>query len=107
MWQVHKSGGTSVANANCLRQVAQIIWSFIPNTATDDADSSTNCQLGIAILTMGGTPKTTTLLLNAVVAAAERRNDTVETILQQFQLKLVSRNYFQTVIVGNDWYQSL
>jgi hypothetical protein len=31
MWQVHKFGGTSVANANCFGQVTQIIWSFIPN----------------------------------------------------------------------------
>jgi hypothetical protein len=56
-------------------------------TATDDADSSTNCQLGIVVSNMGGTPKTTTLLLNAVAATAERHSDTVETILQQIQLK--------------------
>jgi aspartokinase len=52
-----------------------------------DADSSTNCRLGIVVSAMGGTPKTTDLLLNAVVAAAERHNDTVKTILQQIQLK--------------------
>jgi len=68
-YQVHKFGGTSVANSDCFRQVADIVKNV-----------KGNCM--VVVSAMGGKPKTTDLLLNAVAAAAQRNTEEVERLLQ-------------------------
>jgi bifunctional aspartokinase / homoserine dehydrogenase 1 len=70
-WQVHKFGGTSVASADCYRKCADILAGFW-------SDSS----LAIVVSAMGGKPKTTDLLLDAVKYASQRNNEAVEEALQ-------------------------
>lgn len=83
-WQVHKFGGTSVADANCFIQVAEIIEDQI-DTDTDvvhyygDLNSQTN--LAVVLSAMGGKPKVTDLLLDAVRFASLREHDKVDAQL--------------------------
>ena len=79
-WQVHKFGGTSVANAGCYRTVASIVEDLL--TRQDAPD-----QLCIVVSAMGGKPKTTDLLLQTVEAAASRDTDHMEDLLQQILQK--------------------
>ena len=72
-WQVHKFGGTSVANADCFLQIADIIEYQLD--ADNDAPSK---SLGIVVSAMGGKPKTTDLLLEAVRCASKREYTKVE-----------------------------
>lgn len=76
-WQVHKFGGTSVASAACFRQVATIM-----ETALENEGSS---RMAIVVSAMGGKPKTTDLLLDAVQLAADRQD--VTPILDQILAK--------------------
>jgi aspartokinase/homoserine dehydrogenase 1 len=73
-WQVHKFGGTSVANANCFQQVAAIVEEQI---ASED-DSLHIC---VVVSAMGGKPKVTDLLLQSVEAASQRNPKGVEQAL--------------------------
>eukprot|EP00934_Nitzschia_sp_Nitz4_P008504 Nitzschia sp. Nitz4//scaffold23_size168460//105775//108656//NITZ4_002230-RA/size168460-processed-gene-0.267-mRNA-1//-1//CDS//3329543668//8494//frame0 len=71
LWEVHKFGGTSVANADCYRSAAQIVEDQL--NKTPDAEAVTDCvNLAVVVSAMGGKPKTTDLLLNSVQAAAAR-----------------------------------
>eukprot|EP00979_Chaetoceros_neogracilis_P018311 scaffold10570_cov290-Chaetoceros_neogracile.AAC.16 len=75
-WQVHKFGGTSVANADCFLQVAAIVEQQL-GIPSGGVDTITAPHLGsphvaIVVSAMGGKPKTTDLLLDSVSAAANR-----------------------------------
>lgn len=72
IWEVHKFGGTSVADASCFLKVASIIHSY----------SGEDKQLAIVVSAMGGKPKVTDLLLESVRAAAERCDEGVQASLQ-------------------------
>ena len=69
-WIVHKFGGTSVANADCMRQCIKIIEPLLLHN-----------RIAIVVSAMGGTPKVTDLLLNAVHSAADRNDIRVNEIL--------------------------
>ena len=96
-WQVHKFGGTSVANADCYRSAACIVEDQlgIKNIDEDaDADDGANVDdadaddgneelyLAVVVSAMGGKPKTTDLLLESVQAAAQRDQEEVDRLLQ-------------------------
>ena len=101
-WQVHKFGGTSVANADCYRAAARIVEDQlginhdgqlgINNEDDDDANRNDEEQdilqqrLAVVVSAMGGKPKTTDLLLQSVQAAARRDQDEVDRLLE-FVLK--------------------
>ena len=77
-WQVHKFGGTSVANADCFLQVAKIIEDQLDaNTDHDAIVSSPSKKMAVVVSAMGGKPKVTDLLLNAVRYASTREHDKV------------------------------
>eukprot|EP00977_Amphora_coffeiformis_P027279 scaffold34600_cov184-Amphora_coffeaeformis.AAC.4 len=73
MWDVHKFGGTSVANATCFRTVAGILQDRLVEY---DDDAGGGGHLAVVVSAMGGKPKTTDLLLEAVERAAARREVT-------------------------------
>jgi bifunctional aspartokinase / homoserine dehydrogenase 1 len=90
-WQVHKFGGTSVANADCFRLVADIVEHELELNLTTSSSSSSNnnnhnsnnninTHGAIVVSAMGGKPKTTDLLLETVRLAAARQD--VEPTLQ-------------------------
>lgn len=78
-WQVHKFGGTSVANARCIRQVAAII--------EEKAAERDDLHVCVVVSAMGGKPKVTDLLLRSVEAASQRNEDGVEKALDFIQEK--------------------
>ncbi|GAX09231.1 bifunctional aspartokinase / homoserine dehydrogenase 1 [Fistulifera solaris] len=77
-WQVHKFGGTSVANAECFLRAARIVedqLGIADSTGDVSLSSSlgnTNCHLAVVVSAMGGKPKVTDLLLDSVKYAAKR-----------------------------------
>ena len=79
-WLVHKFGGTSVANAECYRQVAQIVEQHALNGPSDVLASARN--LAIVVSAMGGKPKVTDLLLTAVEYASERQIEALQETLR-------------------------
>lgn len=85
VWQVHKFGGTSVADSDCFLRVASICEDLVKKGAGDLSRDATTAPLNLAVVVsaMGGKPKVTDLLLSTVVAAAARQHDQVEAILQQ------------------------
>ena len=76
-WVVHKFGGTSVANADCFRAVATIIRDQLSSSS----NTSRNKNVAVVVSAMGGKPKVTDLLLEAVQLAADRNLDRVEAVL--------------------------
>ena len=58
-WEVHKFGGTSVGNADCMRNCIRII-----------APLTKKSRIAVVVSAIGGKPKTTDLLLDSVNAAA-------------------------------------
>ncbi|CAJ1962597.1 unnamed protein product [Cylindrotheca closterium] len=71
-WQVHKFGGTSVANAQCFQQVASIV---------EEKAANPDLHICVVVSAMGGKPKVTDLLLNSVEAASQRDEAGVEEAL--------------------------
>lgn len=65
-----------MANAECFRTVAQILRSLLEHA------SDSNSRIAVVVSAMGGKPKTTDLLLQAVEAAAARDSSKVEEMLQ-------------------------
>ncbi len=91
-WDVHKFGGTSVANADCFLKVASIVEEQLGINDNDtsgeggihslDASAySTISNLAIVVSAMGGKPKVTDLLLNSVTAAAKRDEEKISSYL--------------------------
>ena len=74
-WQVHKFGGTSVADASCLEKVASIVEEQI--LLPHDGSACQVPNLAVVVSAMGGKPKVTDLLLSAVSAAAKRDDSQV------------------------------
>lgn len=74
---MHKFGGTSVANADCFRAVATIIRDQLSSSS----NTSRNKNVAVVVSAMGGKPKVTDLLLEAVQLAADRNLDRVEAVL--------------------------
>lgn len=72
-WQVHKFGGTSVANSQCFQKVAEIVESIA---------SESDLNICVVVSAMGGKPKVTDLLLQSVEAAAQRNPQGVEEALR-------------------------
>eukprot|EP00536_Pseudo-nitzschia_multiseries_P017489 jgi/Psemu1/321192/estExt_fgenesh1_pm.C_15840003 len=100
-WQVHKFGGTSVANADCYRSAARIVEDQLGIIHADDGEDTNNGiatdidvdlsvdleadqgkRLAVVVSAMGGKPKTTDLLLESVQAAARRNQDEVDRLLK-------------------------
>jgi aspartokinase/homoserine dehydrogenase 1 len=79
-WFVHKFGGTSVANADCFLACAAIVESQLFSNKRTNATNKQN--LAVVVSAMGGTPKTTDLLLDAVTAAAQRNAAVTDEKLQ-------------------------
>ena len=83
-WQVHKFGGTSVANAECFLTVAGILLDGPLLNIANESDSTTNAtdalHLAVVVSAMGGKPKTTDLLLQTVQDAAIRNSEAVEDV---------------------------
>lgn len=77
-WQVHKFGGTSVANAQCFQKVASIV---------EDKASNPDLHICVVVSAMGGKPKVTDLLLDSVEAASRRDGAGVEKALTIIQEK--------------------
>ena len=75
-WQVYKFGGTSVADANSLEQVAQIIEDQLD--INNDVLGPDTKHLAVVVSAMGGKPKVTDLLLGAVRHASLREHYKVE-----------------------------
>lgn len=65
-WVVHKFGGTSVGNADCMRQCVAIIKPLLELS-----------RVAVVVSAMGGKPKVTDLLLDMVHAAAHGRHEEV------------------------------
>jgi aspartokinase/homoserine dehydrogenase 1 len=96
-WQVHKFGGTSVANADCYRLCAAIVETQLGITQGDESTWNTNTldrhgqelrpYLSLVVSAMGGKPKVTDLLLNSVKAASERNHDKVDHYLNLIKEK--------------------
>ena len=112
-WEVHKFGGTSVANAECFEKVADIIESQlgiiressslysnnvngairneVPERSQDATTAYTTSyadkRTAIVLSAMGGKPKVTDLLLLAVKAAASREYEKVNSILDAIMKK--------------------
>jgi aspartokinase/homoserine dehydrogenase 1 len=89
-WQVHKFGGTSVADASCFLKAASIVEEQLGVGLESDSNDgatypSSPSNLAVVVSAMGGKPKVTDLLLDAVTAAANRDengvNSKLETIL--------------------------
>ena len=82
-WQVHKFGGTSVADAKCFIQVAEIIEDQIDIDIDVHCYGDLNSQTNLAVVlsAMGGKPKVTDLLLGAVRFASLREHDKVDAQL--------------------------
>lgn len=77
-WVVHKFGGTSVADAACYLQVAAILESVLGV----ETHRSPQPSLAVVVSAMGGKPKVTDLLLDAVKYASERNEEQVESVLK-------------------------
>ena len=71
-WQVHKFGGTSVANAECITRCADILDDQLSLDPNDPTLPSNGTNLAVVVSAMGGKPKVTDLLLDSVTAAAQR-----------------------------------
>lgn len=65
-WVVHKFGGTSVGNADCMRKCIDIIRPIVSQQ-----------RVAVVVSAMGGKPKVTDLLLDLVHAAASGRDDEI------------------------------
>ena len=63
MWTVHKFGGTSVGNADCMRKCVDIVR---PLCMVEGRSQ----RVAMVVSAMGGKPKVTDLLLDLVHAAA-------------------------------------
>ena len=87
-WQVHKFGGTSVANAECYREVAKIVEEQLGIKEHEDSANGNgtfngnSTYLSVVVSAMGGKPKVTDLLLDSVKYAAERDAEGVENCLR-------------------------
>ena len=73
VWEVHKFGGTSVANAECFLRAASIV--------EEQQQLSPDIQICVVVSAMGGKPKVTDLLLGTVDAASKRRLDDVDVTM--------------------------
>ncbi|GAX13360.1 bifunctional aspartokinase / homoserine dehydrogenase 1 [Fistulifera solaris] len=77
-WQVHKFGGTSVANAECFLRAARIVEDQLGisdsngDVSLSSSLGNTDCHLAVVVSAMGGKPKVTDLLLDSVKHAAKR-----------------------------------
>lgn len=80
LWQVQKFGGTSVANADCYRKVAEIVEQQIAK-GQDEVVPERSVNMAVVVSAMGGKPKVTDLLLDSVQAAASRNDMEVERLL--------------------------
>jgi bifunctional aspartokinase / homoserine dehydrogenase 1 len=98
-WQVHKFGGTSVANAECYTRVARIVEEQLflknldsirestldvgikSNNVVNQTDERCSIRLAVVVSAIGGKPKTTDLLLDSVKFAAERNETQVDNVL--------------------------
>lgn len=67
-WVVHKFGGTSVGNAECIRKCINIV-----------EDELSNSRVAMVVSAMGGKPKVTDLLLDTVHAAAAGQTEEVQS----------------------------
>ncbi|CAN0058261.1 unnamed protein product [Pylaiella littoralis] len=79
-WMVNKFGGTSVASAEAMRMVKDIIMGQVDKRG--DAG-----KMAVVVSAMGGKPKVTDLLLNSVSLAAAGHKAGAETVLATIRAK--------------------
>lgn len=88
-WEIHKFGGTSVASASCFLKVASIIEEQIGIIDNKGSFTDTHKNLAVVVSAMGGKPKVTDLLLDAVSFAALRdeakTSETLDLIFEKHQ----------------------
>jgi aspartokinase len=75
-WVVHKFGGTSVGNADCMRKCAEIIKPYVASS-----------KVAVVVSAMGGKPKVTDMLLDSVHAAAKGDRNASENLLREILKK--------------------
>ena len=86
---MHKFGGTSVASAECFVGVKKII---------EENLMSPRVNLAVVVSAMGGKPKVTDLLLNAVAAAAQQDDVAMSSLLTEVKKKhLVALDELETL----------
>ena len=79
MWEVHKFGGTSVGNADCMQKCINIVKDAMPSA-----------RIAMVVSAMGGKPKVTDMLLNSVHSAAANDHDGCEQLLEAIHKKHVT-----------------
>lgn len=79
-WAVNKFGGTSVASADAMLRVRDIILAEMKGRGTDK-------KMAVVVSAMGGKPKVTDLLLNSVTLAAAGDADGYCSVLQLIREK--------------------
>jgi aspartokinase/homoserine dehydrogenase 1 len=75
-WVIHKFGGTSVGNADCMRLCIDIITPIAKKQ-----------RIAVVVSAMGGKPKVTDLLLDLVHAAANGRSEEITTKMHMIRVK--------------------
>jgi len=92
-WVVHKFGGTSVQDADCIRNVAALISQEEEENFQEKEEAFGG--ICVVVSAMGGKPKTTQLLLDAVKAAACARDfqPLLTSVRQKHQEALVDLFY--------------
>jgi len=68
-WNVHKFGGTSVQNAECIRKVGSILSNLLASNATNG--DLYGGRIAIVVSAFGGSPKVTQLLLDSLQLAVK------------------------------------
>ncbi|CAB1120771.1 unnamed protein product [Ectocarpus sp. CCAP 1310/34] len=79
-WMVNKFGGTSVASAEAMRMVKDIVMGQVETRG--DAG-----KMAVVVSAMGGKPKVTDLLLNSVALAAAGNREGSEAVLTSIRAK--------------------
>ena len=79
MWEIHKFGGTSVGNADCMQKCINIV-----------KNAMNSSRVAMVVSAMGGKPKVTDMLLSSVHAAAANDHDECEQLLEAIHKKHVS-----------------
>ena len=78
-WIVHKLGGTCMGNADRIKLAAQL--------AIEEQTKSEDTSVMMVVSAMGGDPKVTDMLLNAIDAAASRQESKVNEYLEGIKFK--------------------
>ena len=82
MWEVHKFGGTSVGNADCMKKAIKIVKNRLKES-----------RIAMVVSAMGGKPKVTDMLLDTVHAAANNDQESIEMVSEMYSSDINFLNY--------------